>query len=255
MGSRCATPGASLGTRPRSAEAASHHGSGTGRRVSERPESRGETCLACDSRSAQRFVRNPRPGKPTAHGHPEPADMHAGDGACDRADCNSYSAVWIHGCAFSLGACGFRVWPALPREHSLTVAKVTAGVGLGDHGPPGVWRAAGMPVEVMFPVVRHDRRTLRKGRAARRAAHGSVCRDEHRWALPGWHVRGCRDRAGLWCSPPWPGGGEVTSRSATASGSPNRLLCPDSVRYMSVIIGPAEPAFVCRGGRCRGSNV
>jgi hypothetical protein len=30
------------------------------------------------------------------------------------------------------------------------------------------------------------------------------------------------------------------SPSATASGSPDRLLCPDPVRYMSVITGPAE---------------
>jgi len=39
------------------------------------------------------------------------------------------SAFWIHGRAFSLGACGFRVWSALPYGHSLTVAKVLAGAG------------------------------------------------------------------------------------------------------------------------------
>ena len=32
----------------------------------------------------------------------------------------------------------------------------------------------------------------------------------------------------------------IRSPSATASGSPNRLLCPDPVRYMSVISGLVE---------------
>jgi len=39
----------------------------------------------------------------------------------------------------------------------------------------------------------------------------------------------------------------VPSPSATASGSPNRLLCPDPVRHMSVITGPAEHATASCG--------
>ena len=54
-------------------------------------------------------------------------------------------------------------------------------------------------------------------------------------------TRGCRAAgalmlavaAGWWRSP---------SPSATASGAPDRLLCPDPVRYMSAIMGPAEHA-------------
>jgi hypothetical protein len=44
-------------------------------------------------RSAQWFVRNPRRGRPAAHGHPEPADLRAGDGAFDRPGRISYSAI------------------------------------------------------------------------------------------------------------------------------------------------------------------
>src|SRR6266705_7087534 len=40
----------------------------------------------------------------------------------------------------------------------------------------------------------------------------------------------------------------IPSPSATASGSPNRLLCPDPVRYMSVIMGSVEHATAYRGG-------
>jgi len=55
---------------PVSTQAAPHRGSGTGMEISERPENRRGTCLACGWRSAQWFVRNPRRGRPAAHGHP-----------------------------------------------------------------------------------------------------------------------------------------------------------------------------------------
>jgi hypothetical protein len=38
------------------------------------------------------------------------------------------------------------------------------------------------------------------------------------------------------------------SLPVTASGPPNRLLCPDPVRYMSVIMGSVEHATAYRGG-------
>src|SRR6266851_634229 len=47
----------------------------------------------------------------------------------------------------------------------------------------------------------------------------------------------------------------IPSPSATASGSPNRLLCPDPVRHMSVISGSVEPTTVCSGAYAVGSNV
>src|SRR5712691_1162855 len=40
----------------------------------------------------------------------------------------------------------------------------------------------------------------------------------------------------------------IPSPSATASGSPNRLLCPDPVRYMSVISGSVELTIAYCGG-------
>ncbi len=73
-------------SRPVSTQAAPHGGSGTGMEISERPESRRGTCLAGGWRSAQWFMRNPRRGRPAAHGHPEPADLRASDGAFGRAD-------------------------------------------------------------------------------------------------------------------------------------------------------------------------
>src|SRR5215472_16633531 len=51
----------------------------------------------CGAPSAQWLVHNPRPGRLAAHapGHPELTNMHAGDGASDRADRNSYSAFGL----------------------------------------------------------------------------------------------------------------------------------------------------------------
>lgn len=78
------------------------------------------------------------------------------------------------------------------------------------------------------------------------------------WGKPGM-AAGCRGRLGgclrLSCAPvarrwlpgsyrvvrPWACERlEIPLPSATASGSPNRLLCPDSVRYMSAISGSVE---------------
>jgi hypothetical protein len=47
----------------------------------------------------------------------------------------------------------------------------------------------------------------------------------------------------------------IPSPSATASGSPNRLLCPNPVRYMSVINGPAELTIELWAACTVGSNV
>jgi hypothetical protein len=53
------------------------------------------------------------------------------------------------------------------------------------------------------------------------------------------------------CSP-GPGSRSPASYSPgpprSASGAPDRLLCPDPVRYMSVIMGPAEHATAYGGG-------
>jgi len=44
------------------------------------------------------------------------------------------------------------------------------------------------------------------------------------------------------------GSWRIPSPSATASGAPDRLLCPDSVRYMSVIMGSVEHVTAYCGG-------
>jgi hypothetical protein len=67
---------------------------------------------------------------------------------------------------------------------------------------------------------------------------GLTHRDEGRWAVAGLAL-GSRGSRGLvfavaagWSRSPSP--------SARASGAPDRLLCPDPVRYMSVIMGSVE---------------
>ena len=92
-----------------------------------------------------------------------------------------------------------------------------------------------------------------RNRVARRAARGSVRHDKGRWAVA-WLERGMLRRHGPWRSPSRPGG-RITSPSATASGSPDRLLCPDPVRHMSVINGLSNAcsytAMVCAlGSNC-----
>jgi hypothetical protein len=47
----------------------------------------------------------------------------------------------------------------------------------------------------------------------------------------------------------------IPSPPVTASGSPDRLLCPDPVRYMSVISGSIEPTIVYVVACAVGSNV
>ena len=71
---------------------------------------------------------------------------------------------------------------------------------------------------------------------------------------PGWHACGCRG-AGALVFAVLAGWRRIPSPSATASGSPNRLLCPDPVRYMSVINGPIEPTIELRVACTVGSNV
>ena len=57
-----------------------------------------------------------------------------------------------------------------------------------------------------------------------------------------------------WRSPSRPSE-RMTSPSVTASGAPNRLFCPDPVRYMSVISGPIELTIVYVMAGAIGSNV
>ena len=83
------------------------------------------------------------------------------------------------------------------------------------------------------------------------AAHGSARHDKGSWAGGG--------QAGTRADAAWPGAvfvmrpgsGGVPSPSATASGSPDHLLRPNPVRYMSVIMEIVERTTAYRGGlRC-----
>ena len=70
------------------------------------------------------FIRNRWLGRPAAHGHPEPVDMRADNGAFDCADRNSYSAFRANSApARPTGAITFRdsrhgsdVWPPRTRH-------------------------------------------------------------------------------------------------------------------------------------------
>jgi hypothetical protein len=78
-----------------------------------------------------------------------------------------------------------------------------------------------------------DARLLPRGRGGRFA----TIRVDRRW--PGWYACGCA-AAGALMFAVAAGWRRIPSPSATASGSPNRLLCPDPVRHMSVISGSVE---------------
>ena len=57
--------------------------------------------------SRRKVISDP---EPATHGHPEPADMRAADGAFDRAASNSYSAGRVEtGFPTRPGFCGFAV--------------------------------------------------------------------------------------------------------------------------------------------------
>jgi hypothetical protein len=160
------------------------------------------------------------------------------------------SAFWIHRRASALcvrlpcvagaalRALANRRWPM-------------AGWVLGDHGPPGAKRHGRLSFEGMFPRSRMTaaRRVAKPG--GRRAARGSVPHHESQWAVARLARVRMPLRPGPWCSPSRPGWWRIPSPSATASGSPNHLLCPDPVRHMSVISGSAEPTIEYYGGLCR----
>jgi hypothetical protein len=83
-----------------------------------------------------------------------------------------------------------------------------------------------------------------------RPSHGFVRHGMSRCAVAGLaHARMPRDQK-PWRSPSRPGE-RIPSPSVTASGAPNRLLCPDPVRYMSVISRPVERAAGNCDGPCR----
>lgn len=69
MGS-CRAIGRESTTRPPSAQAAPHGGSGTGRENERTTRTSSRGLSGVDSRSAHRFAQNPQPGRPTSHGHP-----------------------------------------------------------------------------------------------------------------------------------------------------------------------------------------
>jgi hypothetical protein len=132
-----------------------------------------------------------------------------------------YSASWIHGRAFSPCACDSPAWLTVTCGHWLIVADERREWVLGDHGPPGAQAPRSPVLRGHVPPVPDARCTPRQAwqtLMARRAAQGR--RALVFAVLARWR--------------------RIPSPSATASGSPNRLLCPNPVRYMSVNSGSAE---------------
>jgi len=102
----------------------------------------------------------------------------------------------------------------------------------------------------MFPAAPLDRRTPRR----EEVAHGPVRHEEARWAVARL-ARADAVAAGALVFAALAGWRRISSPSVTASGSPNRLLCPDPVRYMPVINGPIEHACAYMVAGAVGSNV
>jgi hypothetical protein len=78
--------------------------------------------------------------------------------------------------------------------------RLTAGVGLGDHGPPGTGRRGRLSLEGMFPTVPDARCTPRQAwrtgwRGGQRTGPFATIRIDERW--PCWHARGCCGGRGL----------------------------------------------------------
>jgi hypothetical protein len=128
--------------------------------------------------------------------------------------------------------------------------RLTARVGLGDHGPaaaPGavvtcprghVPGGSGRPLHASPGVA---------NRVARRAARGRFARIRVDGRWPGWHARGCRGGRGLGVRRR----GRVVANAVTVRDSKRfagPLVCPDPVRHMSVISGSAERTAACCGG-------
>ena len=129
--------------------------------------------------------------------------------------------------------------------------RLTARVGLGRSRAPCARRGGRLSFEVMFPAVPDDRRTHASPSAAnrvvRRAARGRFAT----MRVDGSGQDGTRAdaaAAGALVFAVAAGWWRIPSPSATASGSPNRLLCPDPVRHMSVISGSVELTIVYCGG-------
>ena len=153
------------------------------------------------------------------------------------------SAIRIHGRAF--GPCGrLRCVAAVAVRARAARPWLTAGSVRGDHGLAHWTR--------QWPVYRG--RVPRGSRmtgahlggsgepVVGRAGHGSVRDGRSAYAMAARHAEAPPSLAGPWSSKSRRG--PVPSPSATASGSPDRLLCADPVRYMPVITGPVECAAV-----------
>ncbi len=123
---------------------------------------------------------------------------------------------------------------------------------MGDHGRgaagvPGA--AAPLVLGVMFPrfrIMLRDSPGAANWRT-RRAARDwlTAMRVGGRWPVG---TRADAGAAGALVFAVLAGWRRIPSPAATASGSPNRLLCPDPVRHMSVIMGSVEHATAYRGG-------
>jgi hypothetical protein len=132
-----------------------------------------------------------------------------------------------------------------PISHSSPKNSTNGGTGssvITGHRAPGA--AAACPSRTCSPrcamtAARFSRRGEPGWRGGQRTGPFGTIRFDARWPRP-------------WRSPSRPGGRRIPSPSATAGGSPDRLLRPDPVRHMSVISRSAERAAANRAGlRCR----
>jgi hypothetical protein len=114
-----------------------------------------------------------------------------------------YSSFWIRGPCLQFLA-RLRCMADVAVQALADRRRLTAGAGRGRSRGVGC-QARGLPVEIMFRAAPDGRCALQKP----------------------------------WRSPSRPGE-RLPSPSATASGAPDRLLCPFPVRHMSVISRPAE---------------
>jgi hypothetical protein len=155
-------------------------------------------------------------------------------------DSRAVPSVLMRGCV---------AWLALLCRHWLIVAGYQRERVLGDHGPSRSRRAA-CPSRSCSARPPDDRCTLQQVQRDRwlGAWHGCVRQGRSRCAVAALAHAGCSSKP--WRSPSRPGE-RTPSPSATASGAADRLLCPDSVRYMSVKSRPVERASVNCGDLCR----
>ena len=185
----------------------------------------------------------------------DPAHMYS-EISCLEETRTGADSAGILGRAFNPGVCGWPAWLALPCGHGLILADSRREWVLGDHGRraasvPGA--AAACPQGHVPAVPDNAAVCLARRRVGRRgAAHRAAMKAGGRW--PGW--RSDAGAAGFLVSAVAARWWRSPSPSATASGAPDRLLCPDLVRYMSVIMGSAEHTTAyCDGLRCRPERV